>query len=156
MGSVKKQIESHYKEPETTLARYAKAIAAVVEAGGPEPTPFMRAAMFDDDMKPKTVGRIYREPLIAVLEKYVREDVVVWFDGKYQTHSDVYRAYQPTNTYFASIERVPSGDRVFYTDTPMPHADALLAFLEAIASVVAGEKVNTRLDSDESSSGEVG
>lgn len=113
----------------TVLSRYAKAIASVVEAGGPEPTPFMRAAMFDDDMKPKTVGRIYREPIIAVLEKYVREDVVVWAER------DAIYMVEPCRKDGSWVYCV--GDT--FVDVEFP-TEAHIAFLEAIASVVAGEK----------------
>lgn len=62
-----------------TLTRYAAVIPVLVKAGC-EPTPFMRAAMFDDDMKPKTVGKMYREPIIAVLEQWFHQTAVPWAD----------------------------------------------------------------------------
>lgn len=127
------------QEAPTVLPRYAKAIAKVVEAGGPRPTPFMRAAMFDDDMKPKTVGRIYREPIIAVLEKYVRDDVDRFALRKFGLRIAYPRCRFALDIWDWAIDGVdsPTGRINGSADSP---DIAMVEVLEAIASVVAGEK----------------
>ena len=122
--------QNGWQDTPTVLSRYAKAIAKVVEAGGPKPLKPIYINPTQEVIVSTPFGNVFNKEMYAVphLEKYVREDVVVWAESVTEWR----------------VKRTPLG------------TEAHIGLLESIASVVAGEKVNTRLDSDESSSGEVG
>jgi len=105
-------------------------VQELVQAGC-EPTPFMRAAMLDDDMKPKTVGDMYREPAIAVTKAWFAEKVVPWFEVS--TGQNVYlpKWYSAPKEFQGSL-----GDLRFYNPDP---TEAFVQCLEALVLAVAGE-----------------
>lgn len=115
----------------TTLARYAKAIAAVVEAGGPELPQEIK--LFNERLyfvTPEGNACHERRYIIPPVEKYVREDVVVWADGEAYIDFEEPHRYGMFWTFRVGLNHGS-------TDDP---TEAHIAFLEAIASVVAGEK----------------